>query len=176
MLRLNLAHKVAQTLKIKIDKDLKEPEYDNFPLREWYVKFTFVDRKRFTLFLEKNFHFMIWAEGVNAKNIETSFKKNLVEFLYIMGLSYKQIDTFSLEKEEIYFGKTSDKRWIGISNEVTKISEGYLEKGKSVTSGLKPLLFYQPNHLLVGGPDYITPDTEVRKFFNLEERKEEIQF
>jgi hypothetical protein len=168
MFIFNLSQKMVNIYRLKYDIEIPKTEENSYPLWNWYVKPHIVNRQKYVLFLERDHYLSVWVRGVNSKNITEVFKDRLEEVLYNAGIPNDKINQLKIQNRESYMSKTSDKVWIGVSNEVVKLSENSLYESQNTTRGLHPLLFYKPNLFLYGGPNYKWPEDEVRKLFGLE--------
>lgn len=172
MFLFNVSQKMINIYKFKFDKEIPAISDNSFPLWNWYVKPLTVNRKKYVLFLERETYLCVWAVGITSKNITEIFKEHLKEVLYIAGIPQEKIKTLDIDNRQSYISKTSDKVWIGVSNEVTRLSKYPISEIKQTASGLHPLLLYKPNTYLYGMPNYKTPENEIRKLFGLERKNE----
>lgn len=171
MFIFNVSQKIVNTYQFKYDKEIPDIAENRLPLWNWYVKPYTINRKKYILFLERDHYLCLWAEGVTSKNITEVFREKLREVLNTAGIPLNKINELEIENRKSYISKTSDKVWIGVSNQVVLLSEQSLYKLESTTSGLRPLLLYEANTGIYGAPNYKTPEDEIRKLFGLEPRK-----
>jgi len=171
MFMLYLSQKIKNIYKLKLSNSIPDEKENQFPLMNWYVKPEIINHKKYILFLERQNYLIVWAEGVTGKNIGDIFRANLIKVLETAGIPQDKIDSLKTHEREIVFSKTSDRVWIGVSNDVVSCSQGSLYRLQSSPPELKSLMSYSPNTLIYGGPNHKNPEDEIRKMFGLKPRR-----
>jgi hypothetical protein len=167
---LCLSQKMRNIYKLKLSESIPDEKENQFPLMNWYVKPEIINRKKYILFLERQNYLIIWAEGVTGKNIGEIFRANLIKVLETAGIPQDKINSLKTHEREIYFSKTSDRVWIGVSTDVARCIQGSLYRLHTNPPELKFLITYSSNNLIYGGPNYKNPEDEIRKMFGLKPR------
>ena len=97
MFVLNLSQKMKEIYKLKPSENIPSNSKKTFPLWNWYVKPEIINRKKYVLFLEREYYLSVWVEGATSKNISELFRNQLEIVLEITGIPLSEIENLKIQ-------------------------------------------------------------------------------